>query len=109
MRTITIKRKKSFVAKVMKMYVYLKSDNGNIPISGVKYKQIGIIKNGEMLEFEIAENVENILVCWYKSEDFNPALYEIKPGTDNVTLYAKAKLSPFKGNPVLLSDKENFK
>ncbi len=101
MRKLTISRKKSFVASLMKVYIYIQTDQEpELVLKGVPLKLQTTLKNGESTEFEISNDAVNLFVVYDK---FVPQSFHaqkvILPGDDPVVLMTKPKLNPFLGNP----------
>ena len=104
MRKLTIIRKKSFVASAGKMWVYMQSkETDSIEIKGINYKLVGKIKNGHTFETEMPDENTVILLTWWKMESspLSPKVL-IKSEWGDYTLYAKTKLNPLKGNPIVI-------
>ncbi len=67
MRKITVIRKKSFVGMAMKAHVYL-SDNTakKNAINGIPVLEVGHLKNGKSITFEMPEDARYVIVSGNK-------------------------------------------
>ena len=101
MRNLNIKRKKSFVASLMKVKLYISDESSNeLTINGVKCRKIGDLANGKEASFEI-EDKEVILfaiIDKLTKETCNDKII-INAGDEDVYLSGKNKFAPFSGNP----------
>jgi len=103
MRKLTIKRKKTFTASLMKVKFYISDENSNeITINGINCKKLGEVANGKEVSFEI-NNDEVVLfsIIDKLSKDFCNDKIVIKAGEEAIVITGKNKLSPFKGNPFI--------
>ena len=111
MRKLTINRKKSFVASLVRIFIYLETKEEEattnkdklIKIVDTTYKQVGTIANGKALTIEIPEETTKIMIAY--SNNF-PAQYNIRhtipEGKEDIILNTRPKLSPLKGNPFII-------
>jgi hypothetical protein len=108
MRKLILRRKKTLVATLVKLRVFIEHVSGDLEINGVRYKEIGLLKSGSMGEYEIPNGNVHIAVV---SSKINPWLYNtcyrIPAGEGTVELYASPELSPMKGNPFKIYGKED--
>ena len=100
MRTLTIKRTKSFVACLGKMKVYIEdSSSSEIVINDVPCRKLGVLKNGEEKQFTIDEKEAKVFVIADKvSKDFCNDFYQIPAGDEDVYLSGKNNFNPANGN-----------
>lgn len=100
MRTLTIKRHKSFVGSLMALKVYIEDASSyDLIINNTPCRMIGKIKNGEEKTFEIDERAAKVFVIADKfSAGICNEFYNIPEGTDNVYLSGKPKYNPATGN-----------
>lgn len=103
MRNLTIKRKKSAAACLVKMNVYIEdSAAGKVKIDGVPCRKIGTLKNGEEKVFVIDENERKVFVVeGMSSRYFCNDYYRIPSGQEDVFLSGENTLNLIKGNPFL--------
>ena len=106
MRNLTICRKKSFVACLGKMKVYIEdADSAEMIINGVNCRKLGDLKNGEEKTFEIGDGAAKIFVIADKlSKGYCADMYKIPEGAEDVYLAGKNRYNPFKGNPFYFDD-----
>lgn len=109
MRQLTIKRKKSFIASLAKIFVYLETNEeiDSKIINGRLFKQVGSITNGNEISINISNVRTKLLIAYSKimPEHFH-VTYVIDEGDKNVILYTKPKFSPSQGNPFTISESE---
>ena len=100
MRTLTIKRKKSFVGCLGKMKVYISDSFSNeLVISGIPCRKLGELKNGEEKSFEIGEEGARIFVIADKiSKEYCNEFYDVPAGQENLYLSGKNEFNPASGN-----------
>lgn len=101
MRNLTITRKKSFVACLGKMKVYMEDpDAGELLINGVPCRKLGTLKNGETATFPISDQAAKVFVIADKaSRNFCNDYYPLPAGTEDVAITGKNKFHPGAGNP----------
>ena len=101
MRNLVITRKKSFVACLGTMKVYIEDPlHPEITISGVPCRMLGTLKNGEEKAFPIDEDARRIFVIADKlSKDFACESYPLPEGTEDIRLTGKNHYNPTAGNP----------
>lgn len=101
MRTLTIKRNKTFVGCAVKLKVYIEDQfEGDTVIGNCPCKKIGEIKNGEEKTFPIANCEARVFVIGDKlSKNYVNEFFRIPAGLENVYLSGKNHYNPFAGNP----------
>lgn len=100
MRNLTIKRRKSFVACLMKLKVYIEDPTSSeITITGVPCRKIGELKNGEEKTFSIEEkNLKVFVIADKLSKEYCNDCYKISAGNEDVFLSGQNKYSLSSGN-----------
>ncbi|MBR4769689.1 MAG: hypothetical protein IK090_02035 [Clostridia bacterium] len=99
MRLLKITRRKSFVASLAKMKVWIEDPAGDLMIGGVPCRLLGKLKNGEEGIFEIGEEAARIFVIGDKlSRGFCNDFYEIPAGSTEVVLSGANRFNPATGN-----------
>lgn len=99
MRKLTIKRKKSFVASLAKLKVYIEDPAGELDITGIKCRLLGTLANGEEKSFYIEENAAKIFVIADKmSRDYCYDCRNIPEGNEDIYLTGKNAFNPATGN-----------
>lgn len=101
MRSLSIKREKTFVGCAGKMKVYISDPTSpEIMISGVPCRQLGVLKNGEEKQFTIDEKEAELFVIADKlSKEFSSDSVTIPAGEEDISLCGKNHFNPFLGNP----------
>lgn len=105
MRTLTMIRKKTIVASIMKAFLYTEVvGKGELNINGKELVQLAVIKNGKQATVEIPDHELSVFIVFDKTfpNKFHTE-YRLPAGTENVTLYTKAHFNPFKGNPFVIT------
>lgn len=100
MRTLTIKRKKTFVASLCKMKVYIESFDGTgTEINGVYCRKLGELKNGEEASFQIGdESAKVFVIADSLSKNYCNDCYQIPEGTEDIALCGQNKFNLGTGN-----------
>lgn len=99
MRLLKITRRKSFVASLAKMRVWIEDPAGDLMIGGVLCRLLGKLKNGEEGVFEIGEEPARVFVIADKvSWGFCSDFYEIPAGSEDVVLSGVNRFNPATGN-----------
>lgn len=99
MRKLTIKRKKSFVASLAKLKVYIEDPAGELDITGIKCRLIGTLANGEEKSFYIEENAAKVFVIADKmSRDYCYDCRNLPEGNEDIYLTGKNAFNPATGN-----------
>lgn len=106
MRKLTVIRRKTFVASLMKVYIYLESkDRSDLVLDRIQVIKIGELKKEEAASYEIPSDDVYFFVVFDK---LFPNKYHtkhlIKASDKDVLIYIKARFSPFKGNPVVITE-----
>ena len=101
MRTLTIKRKKSFVASLGKFKVYAEDRAlGDTEINGVPCRLLGELKNNSEASFVVSDDAMQIyVIAGLSSKGFCFDSYPLPAGTEDVYLTGKAAYNPAAGNP----------
>ncbi len=109
MRSLTIKRNKSFVACLGKMKVYVEdSASASICINGVMCRKLGDLKNGEEKTFEVpCESVRVFVIADTVSKDFCNDSYLLPEGDEPIVLTGKCKYNPAAGNAFRFDNNTN--
>jgi hypothetical protein len=100
MRQLTITRKKTFVACLGRMKVYIEdAASGDTVINGVRCRKLGELKNGETQAFEIGDDELKLFVIADKlSKSFCNEFYRIPAGKKDISLSGKNRFNPASGN-----------
>lgn len=99
MRKLTIKRKKSFVASLAKLKVYIEDPAGELDITGIKCRLLGTLANGEEKSFYIEENAAKVFVIADKmSRDYCYDCRNLPEGNEDIYLTGKNAFNPVTGN-----------
>ena len=100
MRSLTIKREKSFVACLVKANVYVHDElTGDTKINGDNCYKLGSLKNGEEKTFTIGDEETKIYVVADKlSMKLTNEVCYIPAGVDNIYLMGECKYNPIGGN-----------
>ena len=100
MRNLTIKRHKSFVACLAKMWVYIEDPLASeTSIGGVPCRKLGSIKNGEEQTFVIGDEAAKLyVVSDLLAKNFSNDFYELPEGTDDILLTGENRYNPANGN-----------
>ena len=106
MRTVTIKREKSFAGCLAKAKVYVESPvNWEITIGGVPCRKLGTLKNGEMQSFQVSEESLRIYVISDTlTKDYCNDFYQLPEGDDYLCLSGKNSFDPTTGNAFRFND-----
>lgn len=101
MRTLTIKRKKSFVACLGKFKVYAEDRAmGDTEINGVPCRLLGELKNDSEASFTVSDDAMQIyVIAGLSSKGYCFDSYPLPAGTEDVYLTGKAAYNPAAGNP----------
>ncbi len=101
MRKLTIKRRKSIVASLMKVKIYIVDpQNCDRVIWGYPCREVGRVKNNAELVMEIDGNEHRIFadVALQLTDAYVDTVI-VPAGEEDVVISGKNKYSPFKGNP----------
>lgn len=109
MRKLTIERRKTFVASLVSMDVYIETPNaGGITINGVQCALLGTLKNGETKTFEISDNAAKVFVIAdVISKDYCNDFWQLTEGSEDVTLTGKNKFGMASGNAFRFDNNDN--
>ena len=101
MRTITITRRKSFVACLGKMKVYIEDrENPEITISGTPCRLLGKLKNGETATFPIPTTAALLyVIADQASRNYCSEVLPIIEGEQNIYVSGQNRYNPTEGNP----------
>ena len=101
MRTLTIKREKSFVGSLATMKVYLEDQlSPELTLNGIPCRKLGTLKNGEEQSFLIADNAARLLVAADKiSASYTSTCIQLPEGTENLQYTGKNRFNLLRGNP----------
>lgn len=104
MRSLVIKREKSFVGCLGKFKVYVVDQNSNeLKINKQPCRKLGILKNGEEAVFQIPDEEVQIYIVGDKmTKSFCNEFVKIPAGNVDVYFLGKCKYNPFMGNPFRL-------
>ena len=96
MRTLKIKRHKSFVGSMAKVKVYVSCPEGELQIDGQSCRLLGTLANGKEEVFQIPEEQVRIyVIAGAMSKDFCRDCCDIPAGQEDVALSGKNKFNPF--------------
>lgn len=100
MRTLTILRRKRFVACLRADRVYIEDHNSSdTVINGTPCRKIGTLKNGEEKSFEITDARQRVyVVSDALAKKISNDYYEIPEGSDNVYLSGVRSYNPATGS-----------
>ncbi|MCK5731389.1 MAG: hypothetical protein KAH13_00070 [Tenericutes bacterium] len=104
MRKLTLKRKRRFVAAIMKIYIYLEVDGqGDLTLDDINCRKVGTLKNGASLNIDVPNKDFHIFVVYDKRfpQKFFTKL-RVHSGENDIILNTKAKYDPFRGNPFVI-------
>jgi hypothetical protein len=106
MRKLRMTRKKTFVASIMKSYLYVEVEGkGELNIKGTECSRVATFKNGESVTVDITNNETTIIVVFDKNfPNKYHTKYKLSAGEEDVQLYTKARFNPLKGNPFTISE-----
>ena len=100
MRSLTVKRNKSFAGFLGKVQVYIADANGELDISGQRCRKLGDLKNGEEKAFSIDDAATTIFAIGdISTKDFCMDFKPVPEGNEAVRLTGKVILDPQRGNP----------
>lgn len=108
MRTLKIKRNKSFVGCLCKIKIYLEDPaSEEITIRQVPCRKLGELKNGEEKTFEVGENAARVFAIADKaSKDWCCESYQLPEGGEDVFLSGKPRFDPSVGNAFCFDQNE---
>ncbi len=102
-RVLTVERQKSFVSSLGKLKICIEDRKGEIELNGVRYRQLGTLKNGEAKSFDIPTRACRVCAFYdiASAIRYGFACKQLPEGEEDISLTGKAHLSPTKGNPFL--------
>lgn len=107
MRYLTITRKKTFVASLTKIKVYIEDESNELTIADVPCKKLGEIKNGETVTFEIDERSAKIFVIGDTlSKGYCSEFYQLPDGSEDIQLVGQNKFNLARGNAFIFENNE---
>ncbi len=99
MRTITITRRKTSIACLATLKMYIEDPAGDTMIDNVPCTKIGTIKNGATETFEIDAHERRIFAIFGKSSrNYCFDSYTIPAGEENVVIAGETEFNPATGN-----------
>lgn len=103
MRKLIIKRRKSIVASLMKVKIYIVDDkNFERTIWGYPCREVGRVKNNSELVVEIDNNEQRIFAdVTLQATDAYADMVIVPAGEEDIVISGKNVYSPFKGNPFI--------
>ena len=109
MRNLTISRKKSAAASLVRMKVYVEDHAlPGLYINGVPCRKIGVLKNGESASFKVPTRAVKIFIVGNKSaRNYSNDCYQLDEGYEDITLSGKNVFNPFERNPFRFEENEN--
>ena len=109
MRSLTIRREKSFVACLSRMKVYVEDQvSGDLKISGVPCRLLGVVKNGEEKTFEIGGEALKVFVIADKpTRNICNDCYPLPSGEEDVCLSVGVKRDAFNGYVYLFRNNDS--
>ncbi len=108
MRTLTLKREKSFVGCLAKMKVFIEDPQGDTFIGKSPCRLLGILKNGEEGKYEITNNSAKVFVIAdLISKDWCNDFYQLEAGEEDIVLTGKNKFNPATGNSFIFDNNTN--
>lgn len=101
MRTLEIKRTKSFVGCAGTMKVYIEDPEVNdLVINGTPCRKLGTLKNGEEKKFSVGEQEAKVFVIADKlTKNYCNEFYKLPAGSEDIALSGKNHFNPGAGNP----------
>lgn len=109
MRKLTIQRKKTFVACLAKMKVYIEDGAfGDTTIDGVLCRKLGELKNGETKTFEVGdESAKVFVIADQLSRNYCNDYYQLPEGEEDITLSGKNRFNITTGNAFCFDGNDN--
>ena len=100
MRNLTITRRKTFVASLAKMKVYIEDPaGGDTLIDGVNCRKLGTLKNGETKAFPIDSHAARVYIIADKlTKNYCNDYYTVPEGDFDVFISGKNLYNPASGN-----------
>ncbi len=108
MRSLTVRRRKSFIGCLAKVKIYIEDENGDTVINGVKCRLLGKLKNKEVATYEIGNGSYKLFSIYDKlSKGYCNDCYIIPEGEENIEVSGVSIFSPFMGNPFIFDGNMN--
>ncbi len=109
MRTLTIKRAKSFIACLGVLKVYIEDHNvSELMINNTPCRKLGTLKNGEEKSFEIPDTSAKVyVIADTLSKNYCNDFYQLEESEENVYLSGKCVFNPSAGNPFRFDNNNN--
>ena len=100
MRNLRILRRKSFVASLAKLQVWIEDhENSEMTIRGVPCRKLGYLKNGEESVFEIDNNAHKVFViCDKLSKEYCFDVVNVREGDTDLFFQGQNKFDSTSGN-----------
>ena len=100
MRNLRFLRRKSFVASLAKLQVWIEDhENSEMTIRGVPCRKLGYLKNGEEAVFEIDNNAHKVFViCDKLSKEYCFDLVRVREGDNDLFFQGQNKFNTAAGN-----------
>lgn len=100
MRNLRILRRKSFVASLAKLQVWIEDhEHPEMDIRGVPCRKLGYLKNGEEAVFEIDNNAHKVFViCDKLSKEYCFDLVNVREGDNDLFFQGQNKFDTRAGN-----------
>ena len=94
MRTLTIRRRKSFAGSASKVKIYISDPiSGDLDIAGEQCRLLGTVKNGREASFSIEDSGARIYAIFSKSNrNTHYGKYPLVAGTEDVTLEGEYRM-----------------
>ncbi len=100
MRNLTVIRRKSFVACISAVKIYIEDSEGDTVINGTKCRLLGKVKNNERVTFEIGNESYKIFAVYDKiSKGYCNDYYTVPAGEEDHYVSGISHFNPFGGNP----------
>ena len=101
MRTLTVRRRKTFVAYPSRVGVYIEDPHADgITINNTTCRFLDTLRNGEEKSFEIGENRAKVFITGKQiSKLYGNDFYEIEESESDIYLSGKNRFDPIMGNP----------
>ncbi len=99
-RVLTVERQKSVVGCLGKLKIGIQDDSGEIELQGVRYRLLGVLKNGEAKSFAVPATACRVCAFFdvVFAQRYSFAQRELPEGKQDISLTGKAHLDFMKGN-----------
>lgn len=99
MRNLTIQRRKSYVACLIKLNVCIEDPAGDITVDGIRCRKLGKLGNGETKNFLIGDHAQRVVIyADQMSKDWCYDAYPIPQGNQDLFLTGANKYAPAEGH-----------